>query len=143
MRVTDAVACLHHHHDIAGPGVGHGGRYSHAVVSDGHVHLSGQIAADDPGPEGAAAIGDIRAETRVCLRLLAAVLAEVGLDLSDVVRVGVFMTDLAEFDAMNEAYAARFPPGRLPARTCVGVASILAGCRVEIDAVARLRAPAA
>jgi 2-iminobutanoate/2-iminopropanoate deaminase len=116
----------------------HGGTYSHAVVAGDRVHVSGQIAADRPGGPGA---GDIETETRTCMELLVAVLAECGLTFADVVQVRVFMTDLAEFDRMDRVYATFLEPGRAPARTTVGVAQILAGCRIEIDCVARLREP--
>jgi 2-iminobutanoate/2-iminopropanoate deaminase len=116
----------------------HGGTYSHAVVAGDRVHVSGQIAADRPGGPWA---GDIETETRTCMELLVAVLAECGLTFADVVQVRVFMTDLAEFDRMDRVYATFLEPGRAPARTTVGVAQILAGCRIEIDCVARLREP--
>jgi len=116
----------------------HGGTYSHAVVAGDRVHVSGQIAADRPGGPGA---GDIETETRTCMELLVAVLADCGLTFADVVQVRVFMTDLAEFDRMDRVYATFLEPGRAPARTTVGVAQILAGCRIEIDCVARLREP--
>ena len=116
----------------------HGGTYSHAVVAGDRVHVSGQIAADRPGGPGA---GDIETETRACMELLVAVLAECGLTFADVVQVRVFMTDLAEFDRMDRVYATFLETGRAPARTTVGVAQILAGCRIEIDCVARLREP--
>jgi 2-iminobutanoate/2-iminopropanoate deaminase len=113
----------------------HGGVYSHAVVDGDRIYVSGQIATDraDGGPP----LGDIEVETRVCMELLAAVLAEAGRSFADVVRVGVFMTDLREFDRMNAVYETFFARGRYPARTCVGVAEILGGCRIEIDCVAR------
>jgi 2-iminobutanoate/2-iminopropanoate deaminase len=113
----------------------HGGTYSHAVVDGDRVHVSGQIAADRPGGPGP---GDIETETRTCMELLVAVLGEVGLTFGDVVQVRVFMTDLAEFDRMDRVYATFLEPGRAPARTTVGVVQILAGCRIEIDCVARL-----
>ena len=49
------------------------------------------------------------------------------------------MTDLAEFQRMNKIYIAYFPQDRAPARTCVGVASLLGGTKIEIDFVARMR----
>ncbi len=112
-----------------------GGVYSHAVVEGDRVYVSGQVATDraDGGPPP----GDIEVETRVCMELLAAVLEEVGLTFADVVRVGVYMTDLREFDRMNGVYEGFFAPGRYPARTCIGVAAIPGGCRIEIDCVAR------
>ena len=115
-----------------------GGTYSHAVVDGDHVFLAGQIAADRPGPPP---LGDVEVETRACMELIQAVLAEVGLTFADVVRVGVFMTDLAEFERMDRVYASFLDPGHAPARTTVGVARILFGCRIEIDCVARLRTP--
>ena len=113
-----------------------GGTYSHAVVDGDHVFLAGQIAADRPAPPS---LGDIEVETRTCMELIQAVLTEVGLTFADVVRVGVFMTDLGEFERMDRVYASFLEPGHAPARTTVGVAQILFGCRIEIDCVARLR----
>jgi len=49
------------------------------------------------------------------------------------------MTDLGEFARMNAVYKSFFPDGRYPARTCVGVAALLSGAKVEIDCVARRR----
>jgi 2-iminobutanoate/2-iminopropanoate deaminase len=71
--------------------------------------------------------------------LLQGVLADLGLDFTDVVRVNVYMTDLDQFDRMNEVYARYFPARKLPARTCVGVARLLRGSQIEIDCIARLR----
>jgi 2-iminobutanoate/2-iminopropanoate deaminase len=67
------------------------------------------------------------------------VLADLKLDFGDVVKVNVYMTDLDQFDRMNEIYAGYFPGGRFPARTTVGVARLLFGCQIEIDCIARLR----
>jgi 2-iminobutanoate/2-iminopropanoate deaminase len=54
-------------------------------------------------------------------------------------KVGVFMVDLGQFEAMNAVYRTYFPDGLLPARTCVGVASLLENALIEIDCVARVR----
>jgi 2-iminobutanoate/2-iminopropanoate deaminase len=124
MRHVDSAASLH------------GGTYSHAVVDGDRVYVSGQIAADRPGGPGP---GDIETETRTCMELLQAVLADVGATFADVVQVRVFMTDLSEFDRMDRVYGTFLEPGRAPARTTVGVAQILSGCRIEIDCIARLR----
>jgi 2-iminobutanoate/2-iminopropanoate deaminase len=113
-----------------------GATYSHAVVDGDRVFLAGQVAADRPEPPP---LGDIEVETRACMELIQSVLAELGLTFADVVRVGVFMTDLSEFERMDRVYASFLAPGHAPARTTVGVAQILFGCRVEIDCVARLR----
>jgi len=70
------------------------------------------------------------------LENIAAVLAEAGASLADVVRCGVFLSDMADFAEMNQAYAQAFPEP-LPARTTVGVA-LAPGFKVEIDCVAVL-----
>ena len=117
------------------PGINARSPYSH-VVSDGrYAFLAGQLAQDDPRWAGRS--GTIEEETQAALDLLGKVLASVGLGFGDVVRVGVFMTDLAEFQRMNAVYARTFPADRQPARTCVGVASLLGRAKIEIDCVAR------
>jgi 2-iminobutanoate/2-iminopropanoate deaminase len=117
------------------PAVATGGAYSHAVADDRYAFLAGQLAVDAPG----GLPGDIREETRTAMELLGQVLGELRLGFGDVLRVNVYMTDLAEFEAMDEVYASFFAGASLPARTCVGVAALLSGCRIEIDCVARLR----
>lgn len=113
--------------------------YSHAVLDGSYAFLSGQLAADATG--ATARRGDIESETRACLELLGGVLRGIGLGFEDVVRVNAYMTDLSEFDIMNRVYETFFKPGRAPARTTVGVAQLLFGCRIEIDCIARLRTP--
>jgi len=114
-----------------------GGPYSHAITEGGFVFLSGQLA--DDANHRRVALGDIVDETRAAMELLQGVLADLGLDFGDVVKVNIYMTDLDQFGRMNEVYAGYFPAGRFPARTTVGVASLLFGCHVEIDCIARLR----
>jgi 2-iminobutanoate/2-iminopropanoate deaminase len=113
--------------------------YAHAVVTGETAHLAGFIAQDDPAWAGRR--GTIEEETAAALDLMARVLAAAGFSLGDVVRVGVFMTDLGEFARMNAVYARYFPEGRRPARTCVGVASLLEGARIEIDCIAHRPSP--
>jgi 2-iminobutanoate/2-iminopropanoate deaminase len=109
--------------------------YSQGVRSNGFLFVAGQLAADEPG---FGELGDVEAETRIALQRIGRILAAAGSGFEHVMRVGVFMTDLGEFARMNAVYRTFFPPGRLPARTCVGVASLLDGCRIEIDCVARV-----
>ena len=111
------------------------GPYSHAVADGGSIFVAGQIAADDPAWTGT--LGSIEDETRAALDLIGRVLAEFGATFDDVLRVGVFMTELSEFDRMNRVYAEYFGSQSRPARTCVGVKELLGGCRIEIDCVAR------
>ena len=108
------------------------GAYSPGIIAEGRfVYVSGQ----GPLRDGAVVGGSIGEQTRVTLENVAAVLAEAGAGLSDVVRCGVFLADMADFNAMNEVYAEIFPRP-LPARTTVG--AVLAGIKVEIDCVAVL-----
>ena len=111
--------------------------YSHVVADGDYAFVAGHLAADSK--DSRVSLGDIEAETRASMELLGHCLREVGLGWSDVVRVGVFMKDLSQFARMNKVYESFFEPGELPARTTVGVASLLFGCLVEIDCVARLR----
>lgn len=114
--------------------------FSHAVTDGDYAFLSGLLASDavEPGVE----LGDIAAETRVVMELLKGVLARLGLDFGDVVRVTVYMTDLDQVEAMNAVYLDYVDAERPPARTCVGVARLQGGSHVEIDCIARLRRPA-
>lgn len=110
------------------------GPYSQAVASDGWLFTSGQIPLTAAGEK---VDGDIARQTGQVLDNLEAILASRGLGLSAVVSTTVYLTDLAEFAAMNAVYATRFG-SHLPARTTVQVAALPTGARVEISAVARL-----
>jgi 2-iminobutanoate/2-iminopropanoate deaminase len=84
---------------------------------------------------GAIVAGGIVEETRQALENLGSVLRAAGADFADVVRCGVYLADLGDFEAMNEVYAGFFPEPR-PARTTVGV--LLGNAKIEVDAVAVL-----
>ena len=68
------------------------------------------------------------------LRNIAATLAAIGKDLNDVIRVGVYLTDMSQFGAMNEVYRGHFADP-YPARTAIGVAALPLGAAVEMDVV--------
>jgi 2-iminobutanoate/2-iminopropanoate deaminase len=110
------------------------GAYSQAVVANGFVYTSG-FGPQDPVT---GQIGEtIEEQTRAVLSSIAAVLAEAGLDLSDVVKATVHLQDLArDFAGFNAEYAAHFS-APYPVRTTVG--STLPGILVEIDVVAAQR----
>ena len=109
------------------------GPYSQAVKCGGFLFCSGQIPLD---PEtGKPVEGDIGEQTRRALRNLEAVLAEGGATFGSVGKTTVYMTDLAEFPAMNEVYRSFFPEDP-PARATVQVSKLPAGARVEIEAIA-------
>ncbi len=109
------------------------GPYSHAIDDGHHVFLSGQTPIEPATGELHA--GDVGDQTRQCFDNLFDVLAAAGLTPGDVVQVRVYLTDMDDFTAMNEAYAARFEEP-YPARTTIGVASLPLGAQVEIDLVA-------
>jgi 2-iminobutanoate/2-iminopropanoate deaminase len=113
------------------------GPYSQAVVSGGLVFTAGQVALDPQGPSTGALVGggDAAAETERCLKNLEAVLVAAGSGLDRVLRCEVYLADLGDFAAMNEAYG-RFFPGAPPARVTVEVSRLPKDARVEISAVA-------
>ena len=112
-----------------------GAPYSQAVAATPGeiVFVSGQVPVD-PGT-GALIEDDVRLQTALVLRHVAAVLRAAGAGLEDVVKTTVFLVDMADFGAMNEVYAHAFA-GHAPARATVGVAALPLGARVEIEAVA-------
>ncbi len=108
-----------------------GGAYSAGIIAEGRfVFVSGQVAQRDGVPAG----GTAADQTRMAAQNIAAVLAETGATLADVVRCGVFLADMADFAGMDAAYREIFPAPR-PARTTVGVA-LAPGFKVEIDCIA-------
>lgn len=109
------------------------GPYSQAIASGDLIFCSGQVALDPRS--GEALGGDIRAQTARVLDNLRAVLVAAGADLGQVVKTTVYLTDLAEFGAMNEVYAERFGDHR-PARATIGVSALPRGLRVEIECIA-------
>jgi 2-iminobutanoate/2-iminopropanoate deaminase len=110
------------------------GPYSHAVESGELVFLSGQTPIDSN--TGKLVQGDIAAQTEQCFQNLFLVLTSAGLTPDDVVKVNVFLTDMADFDAMNAVYAGKFSKP-FPARTTIGVASLPLWAQVEIEMIAR------
>jgi 2-iminobutanoate/2-iminopropanoate deaminase len=111
------------------------GPYSHAVVSNGLVFCSGQTPIDPNS--GQLVEGSIGDQTRQCLENLSVVAAAAGAQLSDAVRMAIYVTDISVFKDVNEAYGAYFE-SEPPARTTIGVASLPLGAEVEIDAIVAL-----
>ncbi|HET7176262.1 MAG TPA: RidA family protein [Gammaproteobacteria bacterium] len=108
------------------------GPYSQAVRAGNTVYLSGQIPLDPK--TGELVSGDFALETRRVFDNLKAVAEAAGDGFKDVVRVTVYLTDLANFPKVNEVMADYFQEP-YPARVTIGVASLPRGARVEIDAV--------
>lgn len=109
------------------------GPYSQGVAFGGVVITSGQLPIDMES--GELEVKDIAKATENCLRNIAAILQEAGLGMGDVVKTTVFLTDLADFAAMNEMYQSFFSE-EPPARSCVQVAALPKGATVEIEAIA-------
>ncbi len=106
------------------------GPYSQAIRVGNQLFLSGQIGIDPR--TGQLVEGGIQAETRQALLNLDAILQAAGFKRSDVVQVQVFLTDLADYQAMNDSYAAFFEGITPPARAAVQVARLPRNARVEI-----------
>jgi reactive intermediate/imine deaminase len=109
------------------------GPYSQAVQVGNTVYLSGQTPLHPD--TGQLVEGDISAQARQVFENLKAVLEAAGLDFGHVVRVGIYLTDLANFAAVNEVMKTYFSEP-YPARSTIGVASLPRDAQVEIDLVA-------
>ena len=106
------------------------GPYSHAVVANGFVFVSGQGPID---PATGRAPAEFAEQVRQTMRNLATVLDAAGSTLDDIVKMNCYLTDLTRFKEFNEIYRQSMPPG-FPARTTV--ATGLLGILVEIDCIA-------
>jgi 2-iminobutanoate/2-iminopropanoate deaminase len=109
------------------------GPYSQAVRSGRFLFCSGQIPLDPKS--GQIVPGDIDAQTRRVLNNIAAVLRAEGATFEDVVKTTIFLTDLGDFQKVNEIYGSYFK-NEPPARSTVQVAALPKGARVEIEVIA-------
>ena len=112
-----------------------GAPYSQAIAAGPGetIWVSGQVPVDPT--TGTLIEDDIHLQTALVLRNVAAILAEAGSGMHEVVKTTVYLRDLADFADMNEVYAHAFG-GHAPARATVGVAALPLGARVEIEALA-------
>jgi 2-iminobutanoate/2-iminopropanoate deaminase len=126
----------HHRDPVTAPSAPDAvGPYSHAVRSGGVLYCSGQVPLDPA--TGKLVEGSIGDQTRRCLENLRAVCEAAGADLSDAVRMGIYVTDMSSFPEVNESYGSFFGEGP-PARSTIGVAALPLGAAVEIDAIVAL-----
>lgn len=110
------------------------GPYSQGIIAEGRlVFVSGQLPIDPA--TGALETGDAAAQTCQSMKNVAAILEAAGSSLSKVVKTTILTTDLADFGAINDAYAAFFGDVA-PARACYQVAALPKGAKIEIEAVA-------
>ena len=109
------------------------GPYSQAVKANGFLYISGQIPVDPA--TGSVVEASYSIQTKQSMANLAAILKEADLTFADVVKTTIFLTDMAHFPEVNEAYAAFFE-GPCPARACVEVSRLPKDVLVEIALVA-------
>tara|TARA_Y100001947_G_scaffold25097_1_gene18641 strand:- start:37 stop:432 length:396 start_codon:yes stop_codon:yes gene_type:complete len=124
------------HHMIAG-GPRPVAPFSHATEVDGFVFLTGQMPTypddpDKPLPDG------IEAQTKRVMDNLTLILKGLDLDLTNVFQVRIYLTEFErDYEVMNRTYLEYFEPGKLPARTTIGVTGLAVGALVEIDMIAK------
>jgi 2-iminobutanoate/2-iminopropanoate deaminase len=110
-----------------------GGHYSHAIVHDGIVYVSGQLGRG-PGMTDSEA-GDIEAQTRRCLGNIEAILRAAGSDLQQLLKVTIFVSDVSMWPSVNAIYAQILGSHR-PARAVVPTRELHFGALIEIEAIA-------
>jgi len=108
------------------------GPYSQGMRADDLIFVSSQLPAT---PSGDLITDDIAAATRQSLENVSAILKAAGASLADVVKVTVFLADMADFGAMNEVYKEFFSEP-YPARAAVAVKTLPKGAPLEIEAIA-------
>ena len=109
------------------------GPYSQAVEANGFVFASGQLGINPA--TGEFVEGDVQAQTRQALTNARAIMNEAGLDLNNVIKTTVFLSDMANFAAMNEIYAEFFSEP-YPARSAVAVKTLPKNALVEVECIA-------
>jgi len=111
------------------------GPYNQAVIFNGVMFVSGQIAIDPQTNE--LVVGDIKAETTMVLKNIQAILENAGCSFSNVLKSSVFVKDINDFNAINEVYS-QFFSENFPARELVQVAALPKNVNVEISVIVGL-----
>ena len=111
------------------------GPYSHANWAGDLLYLSGQLGIDPASKK--LAEGGVADQAKQSMQNLSSVLEEAGMTVANLVKVNIFLVDMADFAAVNEVYASFFPEGSsYPARACIAVKALPLGGQVEIEGVA-------
>ncbi|MBQ9292098.1 MAG: RidA family protein [Campylobacter sp.] len=110
------------------------GPYSQAIIANGFLFTSGQIALK---PDGSFVDGDIKAQTEQVLANLKAVLAACDTEVKNVVKTTIFLANMDDFAVVNEIYGATFSEHK-PARSCVAVKMLPKGALIEIELIAKV-----
>jgi 2-iminobutanoate/2-iminopropanoate deaminase len=109
------------------------GPYSQAIAAGGFLYVSGQIPLDPK--TGEIESSDIKAETKLVMENIKAILTEAGLDFGSIVKTTIFLTDMQSFAQVNEVYGTYFT-AQFPARETVQVSALPKGVNVEISVIA-------
>lgn len=109
------------------------GPYSHAVLFGNMLFVSGQVGKHPA--TGELMLGDIKTETKQVMENVKGILADAGMDTSNIVKTTIFMKDMNNFAAMNEVYGSFFT-GDYPARETVQVSRLPLDVNVEISVIA-------
>lgn len=109
------------------------GPYSQAILANGLVFLSGQVAIDPVTNQFIG--GTIEGQTRLVFDNLSAVLQSVGSSLNKALKTTVFLKDMADYDVMNKVYGEYFP-GHKPARSTIQIARLPKDALIEIEMIA-------
>lgn len=109
------------------------GPYSQAVLNKGTLYASGQLGIDPK--TGDIVAGGVAEETKQVFRNIEAILKAVGMTKSNIVKTTCYLSDMADFAAMNEVYQTQFD-GAFPARTTIAVKSLPKNGLVEIEILA-------
>tara|TARA_B100000945_G_scaffold199373_1_gene160282 strand:- start:739 stop:1119 length:381 start_codon:yes stop_codon:yes gene_type:complete len=112
------------------------GPYNQAVISGNLMFMSGQIAFDPS--TGELVIGEIQAETKQVMENLKSILDEAGLSFKDVIKTSIFLSDMNNFQQVNEVYGSYFSDEGAPARETVEVSRLPKDVNVEISMIAQL-----
>ena len=111
------------------------GPYNQAVLIDGTLYLSGQIALDPKTME--MDNFSIENETIRVLNNIDSVLREAGYDFNDIIKTSIFLTNMKDFTVVNEIYSKRFSKESAPARETVEVSGLPKNAKIEISVIAK------
>ncbi|OWY66451.1 reactive intermediate/imine deaminase [cyanobacterium TDX16] len=107
--------------------------YSQAIDTGSLIFCSGQLAYD--AQNDVAIAGSVAEQTEFLMKNIKAVLAAAGLQLQDIVKTTIYLTDMTDFVSVNEVYASYFDT-EPPARSTIGVNALAKGAKVEIEVIA-------
>ena len=110
------------------------GAYNQAILTNGLLYTSGQIAIDPK--TGKLCEADISLQTKQVFRNIESILKEAGCNLSDIVKTTVFISDMSLFSGFNEIYKTYFTKENAPARSCVAVKGLPMNALIEIECIA-------